>query len=189
MMKRTCLDISFADRRWRKIPKLEASLEKAVRELLKHLPAKLRLPYTATVLLTNDVAIRKLNHDFRGMDKPTNVLSFPQYEPRRLPKMGKSKEPIYIGDVALAYQYIVGEAKNSNKILINHIIHLVIHGLLHLLGYDHQTDKDATRMEGLETKIMSALDLPGPYVTAKPMELKRAKATARKRRAIARPKR
>jgi probable rRNA maturation factor len=188
-MKQTYLEITFADSRWRKIPQLEERLEKAAQKLLEHLLKHSRLPFNAAVMLTGNTVIRRLNRDFRGLDKPTNVLSFPQYDHGKLPKKGRSKSPIFIGDIAIAYQYVVVEAKNEHKILLNHVTHLVIHGLLHLLGYDHLADKEASRMERLETKIMAALGLPDPYLAAKPRELKKVQTGGRKRRTPAKPKR
>lgn len=148
---------------WRRVPRLRARLQLAAQTTLDHLPKKLHFPFTATVLLTGNAKVRQLNHDFRGMDKATNVLSFPQYDPAELPRLAKQKGPVELGDIALAYQYVVSEAKNDNKLLINHITHLVIHGLLHLFGYDHLNDKDAGQMEKLEIEIMRELDLPNPY--------------------------
>ncbi|HEU0117477.1 MAG TPA: rRNA maturation RNase YbeY [Alphaproteobacteria bacterium] len=148
---------------WRKIPKLEARLQKAAAVTLEHLPAKFRFPVSANLLLTSDAAIRKLNRDFRGKDKPTNVLSFPQFEPRQLSKMGKEKVPVEVGDIVIAYQYMVVQAKENHKILLNHVIHLMIHGLLHLFGYDHISNSEAGIMERLEQRIMKELGLPDPY--------------------------
>ncbi|MDE1900860.1 MAG: rRNA maturation RNase YbeY [Alphaproteobacteria bacterium] len=148
---------------WKKIPRLNARLQQAAAATLAHLPARLQIPFNATLLLTGDARVRRLNHDFRGIDKPTNVLSFPQFEPRRLPELGKCPEPVEIGDIAIALAYSSKEAKENNKLLINHIIHLVVHGLLHLFGYDHIMDAQANRMEKLETTIMRSLGLPDPY--------------------------
>ena len=105
-----------------------------------------------TLLLTNDGAIRRLNRDFRGIDRPTNVLSFPQWTPRQLSKIGKKGEIVPLGDIVIAYQYVVAEAKKDHKILINHVTHLLIHGLLHLFGYDHTSDTEAGKMERLEKR-------------------------------------
>jgi probable rRNA maturation factor len=93
-----------------------------------------------------------------------------------------------MGDIAIAYRYIVGEAKRDNKILINHLTHLFIHGLLHLFGYDHGLDPEAARMERLETKIMAALGLPDPYRAVSAKEPKRARTAGTKRSAARRPK-
>lgn len=157
------LEISFDDARWRRIPRLAARLEKAAAVTLACLPKSLQFPCTVNVLLTKDAVIRKLNRDFLGLDKPTNVLSFPQFAPRRFPKKSRSRKPIHIGDVAISYQYIVAEAKVDHKILINHVTHLLIHGILHLFSYDHVSDAEAARMERAEKQIMAKLGLPDPY--------------------------
>ena len=163
-MPNIALEIVIEDALWRRIPRLEARLKKAAQALHAQLPKHLRFSSKVTVLLTSDAKIRKLNDDFRGQDKATNVLSFPQFKPRKLPKKGKSRDEIDLGDIALGYQYIVGESVKYNKILINHVTHLFIHGILHLLGYDHGLVAEATRMERLEQKIMTGLGLPDPYL-------------------------
>ena len=113
-----------------------------------------------TVLLTTNHKIRRLNRDFRGIDKPTNVLSFPQFSPKELAKIKPNDS---IGDIAIAYQYVKKEARIQKKQFKNHITHLVIHGFLHLAGYDHMTDKEADTMESLEILIMQKMHLPNPY--------------------------
>jgi probable rRNA maturation factor len=162
-MPEITLEIIIADKRWQRIPKLRAKLLKATREISSYLPKHLRFPCSMTLLLTSDAEMRRLNRDFRGMDKPTNVLSFPHFTHRQLTKMGKKKGRKYAGDIALGHQYIVAEVQETNKILINHTIHLLIHGILHILGYDHQSSAGASKMETLEKKVMSGLDLPDPY--------------------------
>ena len=157
------LDFQIALAGWQRIPHLRAKLKKAAQAVHTHIPAKFRFNARATVLLSGNAKIRQLNHDFRGMDKPTNVLSFPQFDPKDLPKAGKNEEIVEIGDIALALQVTTKEAKLDNKPLINHVTHLVIHGLLHLYGYDHGDDHEAEAMEKLEIKIMKALELPNPY--------------------------
>jgi len=157
------LEIIIADKRWQRIPKLRQHLLKTAREIPPYLPKHLRFPCSMTLLLTNDAEMRRLNRDFRGHDKPTNVLSFPHFTPRQLTKMGKTKGRKYAGDIALGYQYVVVESNKTNKILINHAIHLLIHGILHILGYDHKSSAGASRMETLEKRIMSGLGLPNPY--------------------------
>jgi probable rRNA maturation factor len=157
------LDISIDHKGWRRIPRLRVQLEKAAKATLGHLPKQYRFSCTIGLLLTGNAAIRRLNRDFRGIDRPTNVLSFPQLDPRKLPKRGKKEEPIHLGDIAIAYQYIDGEAKKDHKLLINHLTHLLIHGILHLFGYDHLSGKGAARMERLEQRIMAGLGLPDPY--------------------------
>ncbi len=171
------LEIVFEDKKWRSIPRLQSRLEKAAAATQAALPKNLSFPVSVTLLLADNKAVQKLNRDFRGLNKPTNVLSFPQYKPRQLAKIGKEGGLVELGDIALAYQYVVVEAKKYHKILINHVTHLFIHGFLHLLGYDHLLDKDANRMEKLEQQIMAALKLPDPYQDGMPT--KRANNTRR----------
>jgi probable rRNA maturation factor len=162
-MPDSMLEIVIRDARWRRIPSLHKRLEKAAKTTLAHLPKRLHGACAITVLLTGDSEIRRLNRDFRGIDKPTNVLSFPQFCPFKLPKKGKKRDRVQAGDIALGYQYIVAEVKKDHKILINHVLHLLVHGILHLFGYDHQLDADILRMERLERRIMAGLGLPNPY--------------------------
>ncbi len=119
---------------------------------------------TFAVLVTTNAKIRSLNHDYRGKDKATNVLSFPQFAPRELKKL-KPKQEVYLGDIALSLRYCVAESKRLKKPVNAHLMHLIVHGLLHLLGYDHGSDKQAAAMEGLEKKILHSLGLPDPYET------------------------
>ncbi len=110
-----------------------------------------------SVALLSDRGVRRLNHDFRGKDKPTNVLSFPAgnvAEGRRLA----------LGDIALALGVVKREAKEQRKAAADHLAHLMVHGVLHLLGYDHETDEDAARMEKLERKALAGLGIADPYV-------------------------
>lgn len=105
-----------------------------------------------SVLLTNDTHIQALNRDFRNQDKPTNVLSFPD------------GEDDYLGDIAIALETMVKEAKEQDKDFYHHFIHMVIHGLLHLKGYDHEDNKEAEEMESLEIKILADMSIKNPYI-------------------------
>jgi probable rRNA maturation factor len=107
-----------------------------------------------TLLLTDDETILDLNLRFRQQDKPTNVLSFPAPQnPER-----------FLGDIALAYGVCAKEAQEQGKPLANHLQHLVAHGVLHLLGYDHESDAQAEEMEGLERAVLAGLGVPDPYL-------------------------
>ncbi|MBV8061479.1 MAG: rRNA maturation RNase YbeY [Alphaproteobacteria bacterium] len=188
------LEIAIEHKGWDSIRGLRPLLGRAAEMTLAHLPEKYRFPVAFTVLLTGDKQVETLNHDYRGQKKPTNVLSFPQVEPEDLTRLGKTVKgqknaALCIGDIAMAYQYMVVEAKNDNKILKNHAAHLLIHGILHLFGYDHLTDPEAGRMERLETKIMAALGLPDPYVAPPRTEPKKAKTVGKQRSTRAKPKR
>ncbi len=109
-----------------------------------------------SVVLTDDEAIRTLNRDWRKIDKPTNVLSFPAPANPGGEKM--------FGDIVLAYETIARECHDEDRVFLHHLAHLTVHGFLHLIGYDHQTDSEADAMEALESKIMIALRLPDPYL-------------------------
>lgn len=105
------------------------------------------------VLLTDDTAVQALNAQFRHKDQPTNVLSFP----------APPNPEQHLGDVALAYETCAREAAEQGKPLAHHLQHLVAHGVLHLLGYDHMTDEEAADMEGLERIVLAGLGIPDPY--------------------------
>jgi probable rRNA maturation factor len=110
---------------------------------------------SVTILLTHDEAVHKLNRRFRKKDKPTDVLSFPAAPNREN----------YLGDVAIAFGVTAREARQSRKRFSDHAQHLAVHGVLHLLGYDHERGPDARRMERLEAKILGEFGLPDPYET------------------------
>lgn len=113
-----------------------------------------------SILLTDDARIRLLNRDYRGKDKPTNVLSFPAGDEDVVGR------PRLLGDVALALETIEREAAAQSKSLADHVSHLTVHGVLHLLGYDHETESQANAMEALETEILRGLGIADPYAAA-----------------------
>ncbi len=115
----------------------------------------------AAVLFTDDAQMRAINKRFRDKDKATNVLAFPA-------PPAPAGVPQPLGDILLAHETVVEEAREQKKPLDHHVSHLVTHGLLHLLGYDHQTDEDAAVMEGLETRILAGLGIPDPYAPGGP---------------------
>ena len=106
-----------------------------------------------TVLLTTDKRVHSLNLVFRGKDKPTNVLSFP------------SGGDGYLGDIAIAYGVTAKEAKAEGKAVLDHATHLTVHGVLHLLGYDHITARQAKVMESMETAVLATMKISDPYET------------------------
>jgi probable rRNA maturation factor len=112
------------------------------------------------VLFTSDAEMRILNRDFRGKDAPTNVLSFPAL-PVQSPDGGETQ----LGDIALAFETVAREAGEQGKPLLHHVSHLIVHGTLHLLGYDHESDEAADAMEQRERDILAALGIPDPYLT------------------------
>ena len=137
------------DAKWRSHRGLQARLKAAADAARK--TAKLRGDFT--ILLAANKKLRALNRDFRGKDKPTNVLSFPGADG-------------YAGDIALAYGVTRAEAAAAKKAFADHAAHLVVHGVLHLAGYDHERLKDAKIMEPLEVKILKRLGIADPYAAA-----------------------
>jgi len=113
------------------------------------------------VMLTDDVGIRTLNSNWRGIDKPTNVLSFPALQPTNARL--KDDVPRMLGDIAIAYETMRREADEEQKPFDHHLSHLAVHGFLHLIGYDHESDEDAEEMETLEQNILAQLGIPDPY--------------------------
>lgn len=117
-----------------------------------------------SVLLADDATVRRLNADYRGKDRATNVLSFPAFERIRAGDPGfLPAGPVPLGDIVLAFETVRAEAETEGKPLAHHVSHLLIHGGLHLLGYDHQNAADAALMEGLERDILAQLGIPDPY--------------------------
>jgi len=128
-----------------------------------------------SIVFTNDPAMQKLNRTWRGKDSPTNVLSFPLAAPAQDshgsgPKSRKSgispNPPSLLGDVILSAETIAREAALADKPLEDHMAHLIIHGYLHLLGFDHEAEADAEKMEQLERVALRKLGVPDPYATA-----------------------
>ena len=135
---------------------LDPLAERAVLEALKQSKAKVRGAAELSILLTNDEEQHALNREWRGKDSSTNVLSFPQIEPFG-PVIG------ILGDITLARETLEREAAEQGVSFTDHFTHLVVHGFLHILGYDHLTDAEALQMESLETQILGSLGVGDPY--------------------------
>ncbi len=156
------------DSRWDALD-LEALAEKGARAALERLGLDPRA-YEISLLACNDARIAELNADFRGKPQPTNVLSWPSEE-RGAARAGEMPHlprpapprPVELGDVAIAYDSCAREAKEAGRPLDDHALHLLVHGTLHLLGFDHERDADAELMEGLETEILAQLGVADPY--------------------------
>jgi probable rRNA maturation factor len=145
---------------WRHEPDAEAVIQRAIAAAAETVGQDVGEAELA-VMLTDDAGIRTLNSNWRGIDKPTNVLSFPALQPT-----GASREddaPRMLGDIAIAYQTMRKEADDEQKPFDHHLSHLAVHGFLHLIGYDHETDDDAEAMETLEAEILAQLGIPNPY--------------------------
>ena len=155
---------------WRAEPDAEAVIHRAVATAAEIVHAGLNETRTGeanfgeaelAVMLTDDAGIRTLNRNWRSIDKPTNVLSFPALQPTG--GGGPDDAPRMLGDIAIAYQTTRREADDEQKPFDHHLSHLAVHGFLHLIGYDHEIDSDAEIMEALEVEILAQLGIPNPY--------------------------
>jgi probable rRNA maturation factor len=159
------------DTRWEAVD-LPALAERACGAGLRHLGHDAGR-YEVSVLACDDARIQGLNAQFRARDKPTNVLSWPAWDlsaetPGGMPEApepGTPDDPEALGDIALSYDTCAREAVEQDKTFGDHLTHLVVHSLLHLLGYDHETDEDADLMEKTEVDILAHLGIADPYET------------------------
>jgi probable rRNA maturation factor len=120
--------------------------------------------HEVSLLACDDARIATLNADFRGKAKPTNVLSWPAFEAGEIEAPDpRDPEPVFLGDLAIAYETCAREAEEGGIPLDHHATHLVVHAMLHLLGYDHEVEDEADAMENFETKILASLGVPDPY--------------------------
>lgn len=165
----TLVDIVIEEPRWE-----AAGLEDLADRACKAALAELGLApegFLVCVMGCDDDRIAELNADFRGKPKPTNVLSWPSEERApevageapELPEPGDEDDPEELGDIAIAWGVCQAEAAEQGKSFEDHVIHLCLHGFLHLLGYDHMTEEDATLMEGIETRALARLGIADPY--------------------------
>ena len=153
------IDFLTEDDAWRALPEREALARRAARAVFEVLERP-EPPSELSIVFTGDSAVADLNRHWRGKAGPTNVLSFPAAG------AAGGGQPGTLGDIVLAAGVVAAEAGDQGKPLANHTAHLVVHGLLHLLGYDHAEDATAEAMEGLEVQAMARLGLPDPYEEA-----------------------
>jgi probable rRNA maturation factor len=128
------------------------ALTRDIRRAVKAVLAAEKCTGDVAIVLSDDAAVRALNHDYRGKDNPTNVLSF------------EAGEDGMLGDVILAYETVAREAVEQDKMLRDHTLHLVVHGVLHLLGHDHESNHEAKLMEKQEIAILATLGVANPYL-------------------------
>ena len=147
------VEIEIGSTLWQRQPQAEETVRDAIRAAAARVPGD----GDVSVLLADDAAVQALNRDWRGIDKPTNVLSFPSAAPKA------AGVPALLGDIAVAFETLAREADAEKKPFLHHLAHLAVHGYLHLLGYDHQTDSEAEAMEALEREILAAMRIPDPY--------------------------
>ncbi len=154
------LDILIEDPRWNTaVPDLQESTQTLIETIFKYTHTS-NGNIEISLVLANDPFIQNLNRDYRGKDKPTNVLSFPQTESTEdfaaIPHLS-------LGDIIISYDTIRNEALEQSKDFMHHYTHMLIHGCLHLLHYDHENDEDADKMENMEILILRALNIKNPY--------------------------
>ncbi len=163
------VDVVIEDDRW-----LALGLEELAQSVVGAACARLGLPvtgFTMCLMACDDVRIAALNADFRGKATPTNVLSWPSEDraadqdgaPPELPTPGTADDPESLGDIAIAYDTCAAEAVTAEKPMVDHVTHLIVHGFLHLLGYDHTRPADGDLMEATEAEILARLGLSDPY--------------------------
>jgi probable rRNA maturation factor len=160
----TTLDIQRHSPLWRTVPGVAALVRKAARAALKGAGVATLPGAELAIALADDAMVRQANRGFRQKDRPTNVLSFPAVPPERM-----ATSP-FLGDVIIAYETVAAEAAAEDKPFVDHLTHLVVHGVLHILGYDHMTKADAELMERRETLILASLGVPDPYAGSEPVE-------------------
>jgi len=151
------LDILHEAGDWSRLGARDTLIEAAAHALATDPRFAARPPAEACVALSDDATVRELNARYRGKDKPTNVLSFPA-----LQGFGNAT-PQPLGDIVLAQETVEREAAEQGIAAAHHLQHLVVHGLLHLLGFDHETDDEAREMEGIEIDVLGTLGIPNPY--------------------------
>ncbi len=163
LMAQLELQMSVEAGHWPPDDVLEGLVDRTLNQAASFLAAREGQPFPlhpveVSLVFTDDATIEKLNAQWRGQAKPTNVLSFPAYPI----KPGDRPGPM-LGDIILAQETLTREALDLSKPLEDHLTHLIVHGFLHLLGYDHLDDEEASIMEGLESSIMASLGLSDPY--------------------------
>lgn len=161
--ERLQLDILIEDGDWSAFAPVESALAEVANTVAHRLDLN---DAEAAVALSSDKRVRALNLAYRGQDKPTNVLSFPANEHGAA--FGARR---HLGDIVLAAETVAAEAAAEGKSFRNHLQHLVVHGLLHLLSYDHETEPDALVMERLEVEILGQLGVPDPYAASSSTEI------------------
>ena len=154
------IDLAEPSPLWRQnLPQAERIALTAARAALAGSGRRLDAPGELSLVLGDDALVRSLNRAWRGQDKPTNVLSFGAGEDGPHPPGA----PRLLGDVVLAFETVAAEATAQGKRLAEHLAHLVVHGVLHLIGFDHEAAAEAERMEALETDILAGFGIADPY--------------------------
>ena len=148
-------DIAILSDLWEGLPEAESVVRRAVAAVAARPDVAVPAEAELSLALSDDATVQGLNRDYRAKDKPTNVLSFP------------APHGPLLGDVIIAFETLTREAAEEQLTPADHLAHLTIHGLLHLLGYDHETEADALRMEALETSILAGLGIRDPHAAGR----------------------
>ncbi len=156
------VDILVKNANWRRLGAVEEEIPRLVHSVFTILGYDSSKPLEIGIVLSSDTEVRMLNRAYRGKDMPTNVLSFPMTDPGNGDRIGSR----LLGEVVLALETILREAHEARVSPIDHLSHLIAHGILHLLGHDHQTDAEAARMEAEESNILRSLGLRDPYAAS-----------------------
>lgn len=172
VMNNSQLNTDIADKRWEeKLPNVcdicQTAFSIAIKYLkLNNLSNLLNVdkPLSINLLLSDNNEIQALNKEFRKLNKPTNVLSFANIDDPDFEEYIQHEEIINLGDIIIAFETMENEANIKQISLQNHLCHLLIHGILHLFGYDHQQDNEAEEMEGIEILILQQINIPNPYL-------------------------
>lgn len=167
------LDVLIESEQWNEHPGLKPLLRRAVAAAAGEVSTSAA---ELAIVLADDSAVRLLNRKWRGIDAPTNVLSFPVEVP--------AGAPLLLGDIVLGYETVAREAHRDGKPFAHHVAHLAVHGFLHLCGYDHEKVGDAETMEQLEREILGRLAIPDPYRAKRKPASSRTKPRRRKRRPV-----
>ena len=152
-MSAVTADIGVESELWSAHPQAEATVRAAIAAAAMHSTRDGEV----SILLSDDSAVRGLNRQWRKIDKPTNVLSFPA------PAMPGAQN--HLGDIAIAYETLQRECEEEDRDFLHHLAHLTVHGFLHLIGHDHQTDAEADAMEAIESRVMIAMNMPDPWLS------------------------
>ena len=170
-MKRTAaaglkIDVLVDSEHWKNAGTAKAVVRRALKQAATMLSTK---SAELAIVLTDDAAMRRLNRNWRGVDAPTNVLSFATKNPGNWHMLDRVSDELdkqlgkHLGDIVLAYETVKREARREGKPFDHHLAHLAVHGFLHLLGYDHGSNAQARRMETIERAILRDLAVPDPY--------------------------
>lgn len=168
------IDIQIKSSVWNNIKNIKQFINNTTEKLIKLTELKDYLNHKNSFLelsiaLVSDEQIKKINHNFRSKNKATNTLSFPFLDEKLIKKQGlknilKNQKYLFLGDILLSLETIRKESLNSDKTFYDHLTHLILHSLLHLISYDHKNEKDAQKMESLEIEILKKLKIKNPYL-------------------------